>query len=357
MNKSFNMLLGHLGPLKRYLFSILCAVFLTTIFFLFEKDSISDSYKVGFSYLLFFYVAELERSITSPSRKKIYMGIIFVTFLSLHLASLYLSSWLLFMITLQLIVIFGFHKVLMNESESEAVNWQNRVLHTFSESAVGSISALVAIYLLIYLAGFLLDTKFETWIPLKLAFTLIPCFIFLLRYDTPREFSKFTDGLLKFVICPLWIIYVVFLNFYALKILLSWSLPNGMVAIPTGIVFALCLGIWWTSKIGTFKIPFEKWLFFLHIPVFTLFLVGLAKRISEYGITQSRYLLILAGLFFATFLVSKMRGYLTGRSFAIRLIVLVFLAMIKVSDFMPNIFPNSDHFFSTNDHPETNLHD
>lgn len=344
-------MLNHLRPLAKYPYSIASAILLTVLFFLYERGTVFGVYRVGFAYLLFFFVAEIERSFILSRKKKICLGVILSSFLALYFLAPFLPAWPMFIIILQLIVIFGFHKVLLSESDSDAIHWQNQVLQTFTESAIGSISALAAIYLLIFLTGFVLDQKFETWIPLKLAFTVIPCFIYLIRNDTRREFSKFTDGLLKFVLCPLWIIYVAFLNLYALKILLSWNLPNGMVAIPTGIVFALCLALWWISKMGSFTIPYEKWLFYLHVPVFVLFFVGLAKRISDYGITQARYLLILAALLFASFLISKIRGYLTGKTFAIRIIIVLFLGMIKVSDVLPSLFPQSDLLFQS-DHEE-----
>lgn len=114
--------------------------------------------------------------------------------------------------------------------------------------------------------------------------------------DTPSK-SVLVFG--QFIMIPVTVIYLLILYAYAGKIALSWELPHGWIG-------QLSL---WFSVIGVFtflftyfndrfsQLTFVEWYkkyFFvaLIIPVVLLF-VSISKRLSDYGFSELRYVLLL----------------------------------------------------------------
>jgi len=130
-----------------------------------------------------------------------------------------------------------------------------------------------------------------------------------LRHD------KMYVNLVKYILISLVCLYLVILYAFGIKILVTWELPKGFVA-------SLVLGF---SIIGlltyllNYRLPelegsgwvkaYRKWFFYLLLPVISLLFVGIWRRISEYGFTEERYFVLVAGVFLATiciyFIISK----------------------------------------------------
>lgn len=101
----------------------------------------------------------------------------------------------------------------------------------------------------------------------------------------------------NYIVTPALLIYTVILYIYAAKILLSWELPRGGVAI---MVFVFCIV---AVLLGAVQHLLARRIydrFFGNLPLVTLpalvlFWVGVAQRIADYGLTELRVYLVACG--------------------------------------------------------------
>lgn len=133
--------------------------------------------------------------------------------------------------------------------------------------------------------------------------------------DQDHSYPKGLKIFTQYVLIPLASVYVVILLAYEIKIALEWNLPKGLVSklILGYAVFGIL------SLLLVFPIREKeenKWIktyarsfYFLMLPLLILLFLAVGARITSYGITESRYYLILLAvwLLFITiyFLLSK----------------------------------------------------
>ena len=122
------------------------------------------------------------------------------------------------------------------------------------------------------------------------------------RLQLVAEYPKWLHFFCKFILLPLVVLYFGILYAYAIKIVVTWSWPDGMVGIPVFILAAVGgltgLLIWPLTRLE----PVSKWAksfwrfyFPLILPLGILLLLALQRRIGDYGFTEIRYLgLVLA---------------------------------------------------------------
>ncbi|MFS4415404.1 DUF4153 domain-containing protein [Maribacter sp. 2307ULW6-5] len=112
------------------------------------------------------------------------------------------------------------------------------------------------------------------------------------------HFRKALEVLVKYILIPLIMLYMLILYAYAAKIALQWELPQGWVSY---LVTALALlgflvqvmidpvqkqsDSWTISK-------FHPWFYRLMLPLVGLLFVAIFRRISDYGITENRYFVV-----------------------------------------------------------------
>lgn len=106
----------------------------------------------------------------------------------------------------------------------------------------------------------------------------------------------------QYFLLPIWILYCIILYYYTLQIFLHRFMPNGWVCIPI-ILFSI-LGIFTylilypirnDEKHPSIKI-FNRYFFYLLLPVIALFFISIALRMKHYGITEDRYLVFILGV-------------------------------------------------------------
>lgn len=122
-------------------------------------------------------------------------------------------------------------------------------------------------------------------------------------------------NLVKFIAIPVVGLYFLILYAYSLKITLSWELPKGWVG-------SLVLGF---SVVGllawllNYRLPnfdenrllkfFRRWFFPVLLPMTFLLLIAIGRRISDYGVTEMRFVVAALGawllLISAYFLLRK----------------------------------------------------
>ncbi|NJL13009.1 MAG: DUF4153 domain-containing protein, partial [Microscillaceae bacterium] len=145
----------------------------------------------------------------------------------------------------------------------------------------------------------------------------------------PRPLKLFT----QFVLLPLVSLYGLILFGYALKILITWNLPQGLVSYlvlafsVTGI-FSLLLIHPLREKEGHQWIKiFAQFFFLALLPLLALLFVAIGRRILDYGLTEPRYIvLVLAFWLLGLSLYFVLRSQAEIRFIPISLAVLMLLS-------------------------------
>ncbi len=123
-------------------------------------------------------------------------------------------------------------------------------------------------------------------------------------YAANNEEQPFPKGLkvfTQYILIPLAIIYLTILYAYGLKIVAQWSLPRGWVSAL--IMFYSLVGVLAVLLVYPLREQaqhawvrlFAKFFFIALIPLLVLLFVAIYARVSDYGITEPRYYLILLG--------------------------------------------------------------
>jgi hypothetical protein len=106
----------------------------------------------------------------------------------------------------------------------------------------------------------------------------------------------------QYILFPLVLIYLVILYAYMAKILIAWDWPQGWVSglilgfATTGIFSFLLLYPIREQAENIWIKKASHWLYVVMIPLVLMLLLALWRRISEYGITENRYIAIGLGI-------------------------------------------------------------
>ena len=115
--------------------------------------------------------------------------------------------------------------------------------------------------------------------------------------EYPRGLKIFT----QFVLIPLVVIYLLILYLYTGKILIEWQWPNGWVAnlvlgfSITGILSLLLVHPIKERAENVWVRFFSRWYYVALIPLVALLTLSIWQRISDYGVTENRYFVIILG--------------------------------------------------------------
>ena len=119
------------------------------------------------------------------------------------------------------------------------------------------------------------------------------------KHDYSTNLGKFVRGVTKWLVLPVTAAYLAILYVYAIKILVKWTLPNGWVAIPVSVSFALCLLLLfllypeaYSENEKPLMRAVRRWIPVAVLPLLALMSVGIFKRIGDYGATIERLYLL-----------------------------------------------------------------
>lgn len=112
--------------------------------------------------------------------------------------------------------------------------------------------------------------------------------------DYPKALLVFV----KYILIPLTLLYLVILYTYSIKILINWSLPKGWVSylvialsVLGFLIHILINPIRKTSESRVIN-KFYPWFYYALLPLTALLFIAILKRISDYGFTEKRYLVL-----------------------------------------------------------------
>jgi len=117
--------------------------------------------------------------------------------------------------------------------------------------------------------------------------------------DKEESYPKGLKIFTQYVLIPLMTIYLLILLVYEAKIIINWELPKGLVS--TLILGYAVFGILSLLLIHPIKEKegngwiklFSRFFYIMMIPLVVLLLLAVWKRVGNYGITESRYILVI----------------------------------------------------------------
>ena len=129
--------------------------------------------------------------------------------------------------------------------------------------------------------------------------------------EEPTELvSRLIAAMVKYILVPLLLAYAVILHVYAVKILIDGSLPKGRLGwlvLTFGCVLAITAMVAYPSRAAGGRMVALFWRFWpwvLVVPLGLLFL-AVGVRIREYGLTEPRYLVAMAGVWLASLVITQ----------------------------------------------------
>ncbi len=128
----------------------------------------------------------------------------------------------------------------------------------------------------------------------------VPNLIYALCNVEDEIKTKFSKFVVKYVLETLVIIAFVIIYIYILKIILTRQMPSNQIFRILAYLFILGFPIWTMTKTfneNTLIDKINKWLPALFIPFIALQVYSIGVRISNYGMTTSRYLCVMLIVF------------------------------------------------------------
>lgn len=144
------------------------------------------------------------------------------------------------------------------------------------------------------------DDRFFTYAACIVFIVEFPLLFLYFHHDKKDAFTsnKLTEMLLNYVLTPALLVYTVILYLYFVKITILWSLPKGNVALIV-IFFSIALFALKGCVPMAIKCPYH-WFYnrasWLVLPAQIMFWIGTLYRINEYGFTEARIYLVMAGV-------------------------------------------------------------
>ena len=123
--------------------------------------------------------------------------------------------------------------------------------------------------------------------------------------DTMTEYPKGLKIFTQYVLFPLVLIYLVILTAYTGKIILTWTWPHGWTArLILGFAAAGMLALLLLHPIredsGNRWIRLaSRWFYIFLAPLVLVYFLAVLRRLSDYGMTEGRYIAVVAGAWLA----------------------------------------------------------
>jgi hypothetical protein len=136
--------------------------------------------------------------------------------------------------------------------------------------------------------------------------------------DTTTIYPKSLKLFSQYILFPLVLVYFVILYAYLAKILVAWDWPQGWVS--RLILGFIGTGLGWMILVDPIREQIEnrwikstsRWFFFIVIPLVLMLFLAVWRRVSEYGITEGRYVAIVVGIWLCVivpyFVISKKKN-------------------------------------------------
>lgn len=188
----------------------------------------------------------------------------------------------------------------------------------FAHFVVGGLYAMViflGLTFAIVAIDQLFDINFYSRVYLRLAALVFGGFLTVyFLWHAPRRFDFGEEdaqldvvlrNLCKYILIPIVAVYFLILYAYAARILVNWELPRGWVSgLSLGFsvagIFTWLLNYNLPQQDGSPIVRiYRRWFWLAAAPIVVLLFVAIGRRISDYGVTEARFLTAHTGLWIA----------------------------------------------------------
>ena len=148
-------------------------------------------------------------------------------------------------------------------------------------------------------------SEWDRHVPLIVFVIILPMAFCGLGAGESRDEAVATivERAMRWIVCPATIIYTAILYLYMVKIVATWTLPLGGLAAMLSAFYAVAFACKMILSVSTVR--WYDWFFnrfhIISLPLLVLFWTGLAYRIGEYSLTESRCYLVVAGALMTAF--------------------------------------------------------
>lgn len=155
--------------------------------------------------------------------------------------------------------------------------------------------------------------------------------------QTTIQFNKGLAVLVKYILMPLLLLYLVILYAYSFKIVISWELPKGWVSYLVialsllGFVIQVIISPVQKQLKSFIVARFYPYFYLLLSPLLALLFIAIIRRISDYGFTENRYMV----LALAVWILAIVLYMLLSSKKAIRVLPLSLLGIVLATSFGP----------------------
>ncbi|MBK8564474.1 MAG: DUF4153 domain-containing protein [Saprospiraceae bacterium] len=120
--------------------------------------------------------------------------------------------------------------------------------------------------------------------------------------EATGHYTASFKNLTKFILIPIALIYFLILYAFSMKILVTWELPQGWVG---KLVLGFSVAGIFTYLLNYLLVKYDdsqlvkaykRWFFFVLLPMVVLLFVAIGRRISDYGVTEARYVVATSGV-------------------------------------------------------------
>lgn len=184
----------------------------------------------------------------------------------------------------------------------------NFVLRLAVGAAIGVLVGLIMLggLCLLYMGSaqlFDFEAEYKVYYTLcVLCLVTLPTLLFLIRIPSGEDKfnsnvpkNKFLIGVTKFLFLPLTLLYMAVLYVYGLKILFTWTLPQGTLSMLVSVMMCSVIAITFLlypyirdKEYNGFEVKITQKLPLLSLPLLVLMSIGLGRRFIDYGITANR---------------------------------------------------------------------
>ena len=154
------------------------------------------------------------------------------------------------------------------------------------------------------------------------------------EYDKPLKYTKATNILALDVLFLFTCIECAIIYLYLFKIIISLELPRGEIvyfvlfyAITGTLIWYLLMPVYYSEEKRPARF-FERGFFGSLLPLLGLLFVGLHRRISDYGFTTNRYIVLIIACWFA--IISIYALFKKSRKITSPLIALIIISFLSM---------------------------
>ena len=331
--------------IKRFSLASLCILaFFSLNIKLFEIEQTEFYMKILFCGCLWFVALKL--LFESLNFKIIYYYIIGIAIFLLMSLYIYKSSLAVFILlaTGLFISIFVAAFIFKKEAKSEIWNFNYNLLVKLFFTGLISLIFFIACSLIMLSIDFLFELdphhKFfkNLWIS---TFTLIAPLLTIANIpnnfnNTEIKYPSSLRNILSYVIIPSLLIYALIFYIYCIKIIITMALPKGSIVYITSTFSTIGIITYIIShplhnSPGIINL-FSRYFFKILLLPLILLALAIGIRINQYGITESRYIVILGLIWFS---LCSFFAIFKNRSGALRPILLSIVLLLIGSCFGP----------------------